>query len=123
MPCDHLNMLRFPRSVGTLRPVALALAFVSLPCMANNCEAIRSLVEARIRESGVKQFTVVIVGATDKVHGKTVGTCDRGMKKLVYSQAVGVQGQPGRATLPPRTNAIITECRDGSVSVSGDCKK
>ena len=91
--------------------VALVLFVASTASYANNCETIRSQIEAKIRASGVASFTLSTVEADARVPGKVVGTCDLGTKKIVYAPSTS-QGQP-----------ILTECKDGSVSRGGDCKK
>jgi hypothetical protein len=59
-----------------------------------------------------------------------VGTCERGAKKIVYAR-----GQSADASAPsasaggaisaakPRSGAVVTECKDGTVSVGGNCGK
>jgi hypothetical protein len=51
--------------------------------------------------------------------GKVVGSYAQGAKKIVY-----VQDAPaGQARPTPPNEPILTECKDGSVSVGGDCSK
>jgi hypothetical protein len=82
---------------------------------AETCEAIQARIDAKIRASGVRAFSLRTVDADAKVGGKVVGSCDLGTKKIVYAQA----GAPAK----PDKEAIITECKDGTVSVGGDCRK
>lgn len=91
------------------------LALAAAAGAAETCEAIQARIEAKIRASGVRAFTLRTVDAAAKVDGKVVGSCDLGTKKIVYAQA----GAPAR----PDKDTIITECRDGTVSVGGDCRK
>lgn len=85
----------------------------STTSLAATCDEIKAGIEARIRSAGVVQFTVKVVDADAIVPGKPVGTCARGTKKLVYV--------PGAASAA--SSAVITECKDGSVSKDGTCKK
>lgn len=85
---------------------------------AATCEEIRAGIAAKIRAAGVAQFSLNIVDSTATAPGRAVGTCDRGNKKIVYLVA------PGGAAKPARTEeALLTECKDGRVSVGGDCRK
>jgi hypothetical protein len=54
-----------------------------------------------------------------------VGSCELGSKKIVYQREVG-SAPPGAGPAPARSPEdadILTECKDGTVSVGGDCKK
>ena len=92
---------------------------------ADNCEALRSQIEAKISASGVLHFAVTTVDADAPVPGKVVGSCDLGTKKIVYDQPRTAPDGVGSPSLPARSGsaAILTECKDGTVSVGGDCKK
>jgi Protein of unknown function (DUF1161) len=113
------------------KAVAVAALLHSLPGLAVTCEDLRAQVEARIRGAGVAEFTVAVVDAGASAPGKIVGTCDRGGKKLLYTQAAPAAAGTkalSEATLVPRRPAkkvepILTECKDGSVSMNADCKK
>ena len=41
---------------------------------------------AKIKNNGVKEFTLTVVDADAKEDGKVVGTCDGGTKKIVYKR-------------------------------------
>jgi len=87
---------------------------------ASNCDDITAQIDAKIRGAGVTQFTLTTVAADATVSGKVVGTCERGTRKIVYEAEAG----PASSQRPPRSNdGILTECKDGSVSIGGDCKK
>jgi hypothetical protein len=91
-----------------------------------SCETLRADIEAKIRASGVADFTVTVVDAASAAPGKGVGTCERGAKKLVYVQrAAGRADAPASAMPSARPPAaVLTECKDGSVVAGGgDCKK
>ena len=113
------------------RGATFATLLHALPCLAVSCEDLRAEVESRIRSTGTSQFIVAIVDTAASVPGKIVGTCNRGSKKLVYTQAPpaptgtneqtaasSATGRPARKVEP-----IITECKDGSVVMNSDCKK
>ena len=84
----------------------------------DNCDAIRTGIDARIRASGVTAFSLSVVAADARVTGKVVGTCALGTRKIVYS----TDGAPPSVAPKPKPAArILTECKDGSVTM-GDCK-
>jgi hypothetical protein len=99
-----------------LIPMALALAGAAHG--AENCEALRTQIEAKIAAAGVTRFTVVTVDANAEAAGQVVGSCDLGSKKIVYQR----EGAPA-AGAAPAGEEILTECKDGTVSVGGDCRK
>ena len=105
---------------------ALLALFTTAGASASPCEALRAQIETRIRAAGVTVFTLEVVDAGHAVAGKVVGTCDQGSKKVVYEQGRSAERSPPAAAKPPatpRSDAILTECKDGSVSVGGDCRK
>lgn len=85
-----------------------------LPAAATSCEQLRADIEARIRGNGVTQPLVSIADAASSVPGRTVGTCDRGARKILYR----VGAAPPRDARP-----VLTECADGRVLSGGDCRK
>jgi hypothetical protein len=99
--------------------VAVGLLLAGPAALANNCEAIRQQVEARIRASGVQSFAVTIVDASATTAGRVVGSCALGTRKLVYRQFAASAAAPSG----PRPGPILTECKDGSTSYGGDCRK
>jgi Protein of unknown function (DUF1161) len=103
---------------------------------ADNCDALREQIEGKIKAAGVASFAVVVVDSAASAPGKIVGTCAKGGKKIMYTQQSAAPGSAMPATvssalsaskpLLPATkaaDAILTECKDGSVSVGGSCKK
>jgi hypothetical protein len=106
-------------------PAALALAGAADTAhAAEDCEALRTRVESKIAAAGVARFTVTVIDANASANGQVVGSCELGSKKVVYLKDVG--SGPGSApAAPPASSAepILTECKDGTVSVGGDCKK
>ena len=120
------------RGIDALRNImALAALLHALPGVAASCEDLRTEVESKIRRTGVAQFTVSIVATDASAPGRVVGTCDRGSKKLLYLQAntlaAGEKTQQETSSAvnrPAKKNEpILTECKDGSVSMNSDCKK
>lgn len=109
-------------------PRSCAVAFAMLIASSfshgqqNNCGAIRTQIESKIRSSGVESFTLQVVEAKVKLAGKVVGTCDLGTKKIVYDSST----EPASTGTQPKAMAseerILTECKDGSVTY-GECKK
>lgn len=93
---------------------------------ATGCDQLRSEVEGKIAAGGVTRFSVTVVDANAPVtSGKVVGSCELGSKKLVYETAPGTPGTA--AVAPPAARGagserILTECRDGTVSMGGACK-
>ena len=98
-----------------LRWLALALALTPPTVLANNCEAISKQIEVRIKASGAKGWALTTVPVDTQVPGKVVGQCDLGRRKIVYQPAARAATKPE----PP----ILTECKDGSVSLGGDCPR
>ena len=102
------------------RSAAIVLFVASSASHANNCDSIRSEIEAKIRASGVASFTLATVEADARVPGKVVGTCDLGTKKIIYAPSKSPESEP---KAKPPAEPVLTECKDGSVSRGGDCKK
>jgi hypothetical protein len=114
--------------VALLATIGFALAGAA--AAADGCDPLRDQIDAKIRNAGVEQFTLAVVDAAASAPGKVVGTCDRRAKKIVY-----VRGQSADAAAPsasaggatpaakPRPDAVVTECKDGTVSVAGTCGK
>ena len=109
-----------------------ALLCQALPCAAITCDELRTEVETKIRTGGVSLFTVTIMDVATPTTGRVVGSCDRGSKKLVYQQTDVSAGTtdkkpPSAPPTPTRSvkqeDPIPTECRDGSISMTGTCKQ
>ena len=110
---------------------AMAFALASAAAAADGCDALRAQIETKIRNAGVEQFTLAVVDAAASAPGKVVGSCDRGAKSIVYARGPVA----GEATPPsnsasgaqpqnrPKTETILTECKDGTVAVGGRCGK
>ena len=87
----------------------------------NNCDSIRTQIDARVRLSGVKDFVLSVVDADANISGKVVGSCALGTKKIIYSQSASAASSQPKSK--PAEERILTECKDGSVTIGGDCKK
>jgi len=85
----------------------------------SNCDTIRAQIEAKVRASGVTDFSLQVVAADAKIAGKVVGSCDLGTRRIVY--AAGTSGA-GPASAAGGDARILTECKDGTVTY-GDCRK
>ena len=92
---------------------------------ASNCDSIREQIDARIRAAGVSRFTLTVVDADSAAAGRNVGSCERGSRKILYVQEGKSEAAPAASAAkpPPRRDGVLTECKDGSVSVGGDCRK
>lgn len=90
----------------------------------SNCDTLRAEIEAKIAASGVTNFSVVTVDAAATASGQVVGSCDLGTKKIVYQREGGTASPPPASTSAPapRGEPLLTECKDGSVSMGGSCK-
>ena len=119
-------------NIHSLRKLAAFAALLQASSsFAVDCEALRAEVESRIRNAGVTQFSVSIVEASASKPGRVVGACDQGSKKLLYVQARPAATGPTAPVVPgaaaPRptkkVEPILTECKDGSVSMNSDCGK
>jgi len=123
-------------------PILFSLAVAGASHAADNCEALRVQIEANIASKGLADFTVTTVDAAAPVPGQVVGSCDQGAKKIVYARGNGparvappAPAAPAAAAAPvqrpaakprvarkaTREEDILTECKDGSVSMGGRC--
>jgi hypothetical protein len=120
-------MMRPPRSLALL-----GLLMGTLPALADTrCQTLQAEIDAKIRAAGVASFTLLTVDSSADVPGRVVGTCGQGSKKIVYlaGTSAAAPGRPASSPAPAakvvstvRAEPILTECKDGSVSVGGDCK-
>ncbi|VTU14249.1 hypothetical protein SRS16CHR_00998 [Variovorax sp. SRS16] len=103
--------------VRTIVMVALLLAGAA--SRASTCEDISAQIDAKIKASGVVGYTLATVDAGAQVAGKVVGSCDLGTRKIVYARSDSAATAPARS----RDEPMLTECKDGSVSMGGNCRK
>jgi hypothetical protein len=109
-----------------LKPSLLSivlLAFTGSASAASNCDDLLAQIDAKIRGAGVMRFTLTTVPADATVSGKVVGSCERGSRKIVYEADATSASPASSPTLRPGNDGILTECKDGSVSIGGDCRK
>ncbi|MET3497525.1 DUF1161 domain-containing protein [Variovorax boronicumulans] len=93
---------------------------------AESCEALRSQIEAKIGAAGVTRFAVITVDVNATAAGQVVGSCELGTRKIVYQREGGAAQAVAVPTAVPGLagdDDILTECKDGTVSVGGDCKR
>jgi len=64
----------------------LALAAAPVYAQRKPCEELKSEIEAKIRNNGVKEFTLTIVPNAEVKGGQVVGSCDGGTKKIIYQR-------------------------------------
>jgi hypothetical protein len=120
---QHLSFLLTPARVA----VALAAACCATPGFSagKDCEQLRSEVARRYEAGGIASPELQLLPQSAPTTGKVVGACELGSKKLVY---VGAKGTPAPGPSPagakaPGTGApVLTECKDGTVSMGGSCK-
>lgn len=107
-----------------LKTIAVITFSAALPSFALTCTELQSEVEAKIRIGGVSQFSIAIADANTPTTGKVVGTCEMGTKKLIYTPTPSTNNVAFAPPVPPKpkAEAILTECKDGSVSMGGDCQ-
>lgn len=105
-----------------LLPLLFALAPASGQALA--CETLQAQIEARFRANGVTRFSLVAVEAAASAPGREVGRCDLGKRKILYRPASAGDAAGGAPARPPVRPAepILTECKDGRVSMGGDCR-
>jgi hypothetical protein len=112
--------------------IAISLALFCTASYADNCDDLRGQIESKIKAAGVVNFTVTVVDGAANASGKIVGSCGNGTKKIIYVQApaqaaatVSAATPVNKAATPAKKSgdAILTECKDGTVSVGGSCKK
>lgn len=110
--------------LGVSLLAVLALPAWAQTAVADNCEPLRERIEANIASKGVTGFTVTVVDANASVPGDQVGTCGNGTRKIVYLKSAGAQAPAAATAKPPPVakKPILTECKDGSVSMGGNCK-
>jgi hypothetical protein len=101
---------------------ACALAGNATAQDSDNCEALRAQIESKIAASGVIGFSVTVVDAHANASGQVVGSCALGSRKIVYVRPSSAGTGNASTPAPPRGSAVLTECKDGSPPVGGNCK-
>lgn len=64
--------------------VALMLAVSPALAKRKPCEELKAEIEAKIRNNGVKHFTLTVVPNAEVKDQHVVGSCDGGTRKIVY---------------------------------------
>jgi hypothetical protein len=71
------------------------------PQTAKACEELKSEIAQKLDAKGVKGYTLDIVAKDKDAEGKTVGTCDGGTKKIIYTKASTPAAAPAKETPKP----------------------
>ena len=66
--------------------VASLLLAASPAFAAKPCEELKTEIEAKLKEKGVKAHRLEIVSKEDVKDAKVVGSCDGGTKKIIYKR-------------------------------------
>jgi hypothetical protein len=80
------------------------LLFVSVPAhaqAAKPCEELKDEIAKKLDAKGVKGYTLEIVAKDKDAEGKTVGTCDGGTKKIIYTKPSAPAETPAKETPKP----------------------
>ena len=65
----------------------VAVVMVASPAYAvKPCEELKTEIEAKLKEKGVKAYTLEIVPTKDVKDQKVVGSCEGGTKKITYER-------------------------------------
>ncbi len=64
--------------------IVLALAVSPALAKRKPCEELKAEIEAKVRNNGVKHFTLTIVPNAQVKDQQVVGSCDGGTKKITY---------------------------------------
>jgi Protein of unknown function (DUF1161) len=86
------------------------LLFASVPAHAQTqaqpqgpkaCEELKDEITKKLDAKGVKGYTLDIVAKDKDAEGKTVGTCDGGTKKIIYTKTAAPAETPAKE--PPKS--------------------
>ena len=114
-----------------------AMVLASGASLADPCDDLMAQIDAKIRATGMLNFSLTLVDAAAVVPGRGVGSCARGTRKIVYaagegsvpalpalSGAAANSGTPAPASpFKTQVDGILTECKDGSIAYGPDCRK
>jgi len=67
---------------------------------AKPCEELKDEITKKLDAKGVKGYTLEIVAKDKDSEGKTVGTCDGGTKKIIYTKSAAPAETPAKE--PPK---------------------
>ena len=97
------------------------LALLASRAMANNCDAIRADIDARVRKNGISNHSLSVVDRAASGPGRVVGNCDQGSKKILMTQpgpaSPATPGAPASPGTPATPAAPATT--PGSAAKSG----
>ena len=68
---------------------------------AKPCEELKDEISKKLDAKGVKGFTLEIVAKDKDAEGKSVGTCEGGTKKIIYSKSAAPAETPAKE--PPKS--------------------
>lgn len=68
---------------------------------AKPCEELKDEITKKLDAKGVKGYTLEIVAKDKDAEGKTVGTCDGGTKKIIYTKTSASAEPPAKE--PPKS--------------------
>jgi hypothetical protein len=68
---------------------------------AKPCEELKDEITKKLDAKGVKGYTLDIVAKDKDAEGKTVGTCDGGSKKIIYTKSSAPAATPAKDTPKP----------------------
>jgi len=68
---------------------------------AKPCEELKDEISKKLDAKGVKGFTLDIVAKDKHAEGKTVGTCDGGTKKIIYTKSAAPAEAPAKEPSKP----------------------
>jgi hypothetical protein len=85
----------------------VALALAASPALAQtqrkDCGELKSEIDTKIRNNGVKVFTLTVVAKDAAEDGKVVGTCDGGTNKIVYKRGATEAPAPAAVEAKPQS--------------------
>lgn len=64
---------------------------------AKPCEELKDEISKKLDAKGVKGYTLEVVAKDKDAEGKTVGTCEGGTKKIIYSKSAA-PAEPAKET-------------------------
>jgi Protein of unknown function (DUF1161) len=99
-----IGVLLFVSASAHAQAQAPAPAPASAPAPAQTakpCEELKDEITKKLDAKGVKGYTLEIVAKDKDAEGKTVGTCDGGTKKIIYSKTAAPAEPPAKE--PPKS--------------------
>jgi hypothetical protein len=73
---------------------ALAMPGSTFAQAAKPCEELKLEIAKKLESNQVKSYSLEILPKDQEVHGKLVGTCERGTKKIVYGKTPAAAKTP-----------------------------